>query len=65
MDLPFTRIFPIGQARLQENVDLYNMFNGSTILNENTRYTVLNNQWLNPVQIMRGRLLKFSAQLSF
>jgi hypothetical protein len=42
-----------------------NILNNSTILNENTRYSTTNNQWMNAIQIMGGRLLKFSAQLIF
>ena len=66
LDLRFSRTFPImGRARVQGNFDIYNILNGSTILNENTRYSTTNNQWMNAVQIMGGRLLKFSAQLTF
>ena len=55
----------MGTNKLRGNVDVYNVFNASTILNENTRYTTQNNQWLNAIQIMGGRLFKFSAQLTF
>jgi carboxypeptidase family protein len=65
LDLRFSRIFTMGRTKLQGNVDIYNTFNASTILNENTRYTNQNNQWLNAVQIMGGRLFKFGVQLSF
>src|SRR5262245_15124263 len=65
LDLRFSRIFPLGKSRLQGNVDLYNIFNASTILNEQTRYSNTNNQFMNAIQIMGGRLAKFSAQLTF
>jgi len=66
LDLRLSRTFPImGKTKVQGNFDLFNIFNGSTILNENTRYSTTNNQWMNAIQIMGGRLLKFSAQLSF
>jgi Carboxypeptidase regulatory-like domain len=66
VDLRFSRIFSLmGRSKLQGNFDLYNILNGSTVLNENTRYSATNNLWRNAVQIMGGRLLKFSAQLSF
>ena len=66
LDLRFSRIFALmGRSKVQGNFDLYNIFNGSTVLNENTRYSLTNNQWRNVVQIMGGRLLKFSAQLTF
>jgi hypothetical protein len=41
---------------------VFNLLNASAILNVTTRY---GNQWLQPIQIMGGRLLKFSAQLDF
>ena len=55
----------MGKIKLRGNFDVYNVFNASTVLNENTRYTATNNQWLNAIQIMGGRLFKFSAQLTF
>src|SRR5262249_48159668 len=64
-DLRFSRVFPMRKAKLQGNLDLYNVFNGSTILNEQTRYSNTNNQFMNAIQIMGGRLLKLSAQLNF
>jgi hypothetical protein len=66
LDLRFSRIFPMGRTRLQGNFDLYNIFNESTVLTENTRYSVPGGgSWRNAVQIMGGRLIKFGAQLTF
>jgi hypothetical protein len=66
LDLRLSRIFNLmGRSKVQGNFDLYNIFNESTPLNENTRYSTTNNPWQNVVQIMGGRLLKFSAQLTF
>jgi hypothetical protein len=65
VDLRFTRSFQLGNSRLQGNFDIYNVLNASTILNEQARYNVANNQWRNPIQIMGGRLIKFSGQLNF
>jgi hypothetical protein len=54
------------KPRLQGNVDVYNILNARTILNEQTRYSVgSTNQWGNAIQIMGGRLVKFSAQFNF
>jgi hypothetical protein len=50
---------------VRANFDVYNTFNASTILNEQTRYSNTNNTWLNAVQVMGGRVFKFSAQLEF
>ena len=41
------------------------MLNASTVLNEQAAYSVANNQWRNAIQFMGGRLIKFSAQLTF
>lgn len=66
MDFRFSRFFPLGErSRLQANFDVYNIFNNSTVLNEQTRYSVQNNQWRNAIQIMGGRLVKFGAQYNF
>ena len=65
LDLRVSRTFSMGRAKVQGNVDIYNVFNASTIVNEQTRYGTQNNQWLNAIQIMGARLLKLSAQLTF
>jgi hypothetical protein len=62
VDLRFTRIFRLRTARVQGSFDVYNVFNASSILNVNTRY---GSSWQNVIQIMGGRLLKFSARLDF
>ena len=55
-----------GTTRLQGNFDVYNMLNASTVLNEQARVQGrTNNQWRNAIQVMGGRLIKFSAQLTF
>jgi hypothetical protein len=66
LDLRFSRFFRLGErTKVQANVDVYNIFNNSTVLNEQTRYSVQNNQWRNAIQIMGGRLVKFGAQYTF
>jgi hypothetical protein len=65
VDLRLTRTFPVGRSRLQGNFDLYNVLNASTVQNEQAAYRVVDNQWRNAIQIMGGRLIKFSAQLTF
>ncbi len=65
VDLRLTRNFPIGARRLQGNFDIYNILNASTVQNEQAAYRVVDNQWRNAIQIMGGRLIKFSAQLTF
>ncbi|HME99485.1 MAG TPA: carboxypeptidase regulatory-like domain-containing protein [Terriglobia bacterium] len=66
LDLRFSRIFRWGETRkLQANFDVYNIFNNSTVLNEQTRYSLQNNQWRNAIQIMGGRLVKLGGQFNF
>jgi hypothetical protein len=66
VDLRLTRNFPLGRSRkLQGNFDIYNILNASTVQNEQATYSTTNNQWRNAIQIMGGRLIKFSAQLTF
>jgi hypothetical protein len=55
----------MGARRLQGNFDVYNVLNASTVQNEQAAYRVVNNQWRNAIQVMGGRLIKFSAQLTF
>jgi hypothetical protein len=63
IDFRVARVFRFGSsARVLANVDLYNMFNASPTLALNTTY---GSAWLRPLQILQGRLLKFSAQLDF
>ena len=62
LDARLTRTFRYGRTRLQANFDLYNLFNASSVLAMNTRFGP---QWLQPSQIMGGRLLKLSGQVSF
>jgi len=61
-DLRFSRLFQMGKIKVHGNVDVYNLLNASAILNVTTRY---GNQWLQPIQIMGGRLFKLSSQLDF
>ena len=65
VDLRFTRSLKMGNRKLQGNFDLYNILNASTVQNEQAAYRVVDNQWRNAIQIMGGRLIKFSAQLTF
>jgi hypothetical protein len=67
VDLRLTRNFALSSRRkLQGNFDIYNILNASTAQNEQATYRPgPANQWRNPIQIMGGRLIKFSAQLTF
>jgi Carboxypeptidase regulatory-like domain len=63
LDFRVSKIFKFGaKGRIQGNVDLYNMLNANPVLALNTTY---GSAWERPLQILEGRLLKFSAQLDF
>ena len=62
LDVRFSRILRMGRFRAQGNVDVYNLFNASDVINFNTRYGAT---WLIPTSIIGGRFFKFSAQLDF
>ena len=66
IDVRFTRSFRLAVARIRANLDFYNLFNGGDVLNMTTRYAgATGGQWLKPIQILGGRMFKFSAQLDF
>jgi hypothetical protein len=66
VDLRFTRSFRMARARIRGNADFYNLFNAADVLNMTTRYAgATGGQWLQPIQILGGRMFKFSAQLDF
>ena len=58
VDLRMSRTFVAGKARFRANLDLYNALNASSVLNQTTRYGP---QWMNVVQVMGGRMLKFGG----
>jgi hypothetical protein len=55
-----------GTRRLNLNFDLFNLFNESTVLNQNNSYAVTGaSSWLYPTLVVGGRLMKVSGQLNF
>jgi hypothetical protein len=62
LDLRLAKIVRLGRYRLDFNVDVYNALNASPILDVNTAYGP---QWLQPRQILDGRLLKFGVNVAF
>jgi hypothetical protein len=66
VDMRFTRSFQVANLRVRGNADIYNLLNASDVLNMTTRYAgATGGQWLGPLQILGGRMFKFSAQLDF
>ena len=62
MDLRLTKYVTMGRRRIQANFDLYNLFNSSDILGENTTF---GSSWRKPTLILNGRLIQFSANMTF
>ena len=62
VDFRVSKIFKFTTTRIQGNVDLYNLFNVDPVLALNNTYGTA---WQRPLQILQGRLLKFSVQFDF
>jgi hypothetical protein len=58
-DLRFASIFNYGRYRLQGMIDIYNVFNSSTVLAYNTTF---GQEWLRPTDVLQGRLVKIGGQ---
>jgi hypothetical protein len=66
LDLRVSKSIRLGRGRVRGNVDLYNVFNSSAVLSLNAFYpgnSTVN--FLQPSQILGGRLLKFSATFDY
>ena len=62
-DLRVTKSLALSaKLKARINFDAYNLFNANTVLVENQTYGSL---WRKPAQILDGRLLQFSGQLTF
>ena len=62
VDLRLTKTLRLDRARVQGMFDVYNVFNANSIVLMNTNY---GSAWLQPNQILGGRLLKFGFQLDY
>jgi hypothetical protein len=62
LDLRLTRSFSASRAKIHANLDLYNALNMSPVLSMVTAYGP---RWLDAVQILPGRLLKFGFRVDF
>jgi hypothetical protein len=51
----------VGSTRTNVSVDIYNVFNGNTVLQVNNNFTT----WQQPQGIMQARFVKFSVQFDF
>jgi hypothetical protein len=62
VDFRVSKFINMGGTRIQAIVDVYNLFNASSILGLNTRYGP---SWLRPTAILPARFLKFGLQMEF
>jgi len=63
VDLRVSRSFRMtGNARLRGSLDIYNIFNASSVLSMTPTYGP---SWLNAAQVLSPRLLRIGAQLDF
>jgi hypothetical protein len=62
LDLRLSKIAYVGKTRIQGNIDVFNVVNSSAVLAVNQTYGTT---WLQPTQIMPGRMLKLGLQMDF
>lgn len=62
LDVRLTKVLRLGRARLQGMLDVYNLFNASSVLAESFAY---GSNFLRPSGVLSARLVKFGAQLDF
>jgi hypothetical protein len=62
IDFRVSKAVRVNRARVEAQLDLYNLFNASPVTAENTRYGP---NWRQPLAILQGRLIKIGAQVTF
>jgi hypothetical protein len=63
VDVRLSRLFRLGgTTRLRGTLDIYNIFNASSVLSMTPTY---GSAWLNAAQVLSARLLRVGAQLDF
>ena len=62
LDVRLSKIFQLGRTRIQGNLDVFNLLNSSSVLAVNQTY---GSTWLQPTQIMPGRMIKLGFQNGF
>jgi hypothetical protein len=66
LDLRFAKLLKYGRTRTSVNLDLYNAFNVSTVLAENSTYSNASlTGWRVPTTIVTARFAKISLQFDF
>ncbi|HXD73820.1 MAG TPA: TonB-dependent receptor [Vicinamibacterales bacterium] len=64
LDFRVAKILKYGRTRTMVGIDLYNAMNSNAILTYNLAF-IPNGTWKQPVTILTGRLVKFSAEINF
>jgi hypothetical protein len=64
LDFRIAKILRFGRTRTMVGIDLYNALNSSAVLTYNNAF-VPGGTWLQPVTVLTGRLMKFSAEITF
>jgi len=62
VDFRAAKTFTVNRARIRGMVDLYNLFNASSVLILNNRYGPA---WQQPFVVLAGRFVKFGVQVDF
>jgi hypothetical protein len=62
VDVRLAKKFQVGRARLQGQLDIFNILNASSILSTNESY---GSSLDRPTSILQGRLLAVGMQMSF
>ena len=52
----------VGRARLDLNLDLYNLLNSDAVLTHSNAFGAA---WLRPTTIVQGRFVKFGVRMDF
>ena len=69
LDFRVGKVLRFGGARTNVNLDLFNIFNKDTVLNQNNAFTAATATapatWKIPTGILQSRLIKISAQFDF
>lgn len=66
LDMRFAKLLKAGRTRTSVNLDVYNLFNVSTVLAENSTYSNASlTGWRVPTTIVTARFAKFSVQFDF
>ena len=66
VDLRLGKVFRFaGRGKVSANVDLFNMFNASTVLIQNDSYSPTTTAWQTPQTVIAPRVIKFGVQFDF